>query len=81
MSFHDTIRTVALVGMKYEAEDIIDYIQIRGSLLVSILIGAVLAIWVGRAVEPSAGALAGAGSYALSIRVCTLVFSRYRHQR
>jgi hypothetical protein len=79
MNFHDTIRTVA--GMKYEEEDIIDYLTIRGSLVVSILIGTVLAIWIDRVAGPWAGVLVGIGSYALSICVCTLLLLRYRHQR
>lgn len=81
MDFHEPIRKAAFIGMKDEAEDIFEYIIIQASLLVSVLTGAVLGIWVGRAVGLWAGALVGIGYYAVSIRICTLMLFRGRHQR
>jgi hypothetical protein len=81
MNFPETIRRVAFVGMKHEADDIIDYIVIRASLLISVVTGAVLAIWIGRAVGPWAGMVMGVGAYAVSMRICALMFFRSRHPR
>ncbi|MGB0036180.1 MAG: hypothetical protein WBP79_11965 [Candidatus Acidiferrales bacterium] len=81
MSFHEPIRKAAFLGMKHEAEDIFDYIMIQASLLVSVLMGAVLGIWVGRAAGLWAGVPVGIGSYAVSIRICTLMLFRGRRQR
>lgn len=81
MNFGETVRKVAFLGMKHEPEDIIDYIAIRASLLISVLTGAILAIWVGRAVGPWLSPLVGIGSYAVSMRICTLMFFRSHHQR
>jgi ABC-type microcin C transport system permease subunit YejE len=81
MSFRGIIRKIVLLGMKHEADDIIDYIAIRASLLISVLTGALLTILMSRVVGPWAGAAMGLGTYALSMRICALVFFGSQHPR
>lgn len=81
MTFSEALRKVVLLGMEPEAEDIIDYLVIRVSLLVSVFMAAVTAIWVGRVVGAWAGLLAGIGLYATGIRICALVIVQSHHRR
>ena len=81
MNFQETIQKAAFLGMTCEAEDIIDHIVLRAAFLVSGLTGIVLAIVVGRTAGPWVGVIVGAGSYAVSLRICTLILFHNRSQR
>lgn len=70
MKFPETAFKFAFFGMKHEAHDIIEYIAINFSVLVSILVGAAAATWIGRAVSVPAGLIAGIGLYVLSMILC-----------
>jgi ABC-type dipeptide/oligopeptide/nickel transport system permease subunit len=74
MGFYEAIQAATFVGTKHEAEDIVDFIAVRASLLTSLLTGVVLAIWLGMALGPLAGVLIGIASYAISMRACALMF-------
>lgn len=80
MKFPEAIRKAAFLGMKDEAEDIVDFILIRVSLIASVLAAAILAVWIGRAVGVWAGASVGVGTYAVSMRICTLTHFPSRHR-
>ncbi len=62
---------LAFFGMKHEADDIIDYIVINFSVLISILGGLVAAIWIGYVVNATVGLIAGIGFYGLSMILCS----------
>ncbi len=70
MKFQDTAFKFAFFGMKHEANDIIDYLAINFSVLVSILVGAVAAVWIGHVVTAPAGLIAGIALYIFSMIVC-----------
>ncbi|MGA8220838.1 MAG: hypothetical protein WB780_04225 [Candidatus Acidiferrales bacterium] len=71
MRLSETAQKFAYFGMKHEASDIIDFIAIRFSLLISIVAGLVAAIWIGRVVDAPAGLIAGIGIYGLSMILCS----------
>jgi hypothetical protein len=56
--------------MKHEANDIIDYLAINFSVLVSILVGAVAGVWIGHVISVPAGLIAGIALYVLSMVLC-----------
>jgi hypothetical protein len=62
--------------MKHEANDIIDYLAINFSVLISILAGAVAAVWIGRAVSAPVGLIAGIGFYVFSMILCCVALLR-----
>jgi hypothetical protein len=70
MKLSGTAFKFAFFGMKHEADDIIDYLAINFSVLISILLGAVAAVWIGHAVSVPAGLIAGIGLYVLSMILC-----------
>ena len=70
MKFSETAFKFAFFGMKHEANDIIDYLAINFSVLVSILVGAVAAVWIGHVVSVPAGLIAGIALYVFSMIVC-----------
>jgi hypothetical protein len=70
MKFPETAFKFAFFGMKHEANDIVDYLAINFSVLISILIGAVAAVWIGHVVTASTGLIAGIALYVLSMIVC-----------
>ncbi len=70
MKFPETAFKFAFFGMKHEASDIIDYLAINFSVLISILIGAVAAVWIGHEVSVPVGLIAGIGVYVLSMVLC-----------
>lgn len=70
MKFSETAWKFAFFGMKHEASDIIDYIAINFSVLISILVGAIVAVWIGHVFNAPAGLLAGIGTYVLSMILC-----------
>ena len=78
MKIAEVASKFAFVGMKHEPEDIIDYVAVCFSLVTSILVGIVGAIWIGRSFDTLAGLLAGIGFYALSMTLCSFVL---RHER
>ncbi|MGC1965152.1 MAG: hypothetical protein WA673_01750 [Candidatus Acidiferrales bacterium] len=70
MKFSETAFKFAFFGMKHEANDIIDYVAINFSVLVSIIVGAVAAVWIGHVVSVPAGLIAGIALYVFSMIVC-----------
>jgi hypothetical protein len=70
MKFPETAFKFAFFGMKHEANDIIDYLAINFSVLISILAGAVAAVWIGHAVSLPVGLIAGIGFYLFSMILC-----------
>jgi len=81
MNLAESLRKVAFVGMKPEAEDIIDYISRRASLLISVSTSAVPAVFVGRAEGLWAGVLVGLVTYIVAMRLCALLFFRSQGPR
>ena len=78
MKLSETAFKLAFFGMKHEANDIIDYLAIHFSVLVSILVGAVAAVWIGHAVSVPVGLIAGIGFYVLSMILCYSALVRGR---
>ena len=70
MKFPETVFKLAFFGMKHEASDIIDYLAINFSVLISILVGAIAAVWIGHKVSVSVALIAGIGLYVLSMVLC-----------
>ncbi len=70
MKFPETAFKLAFFGMKHEASDIIDYLAINFSVLISILVGAIAAVWIGHKVSVSVALIAGIGLYVLSMVLC-----------
>jgi hypothetical protein len=70
MKFSETAFKFAFFGLKHEASDIIDYLAINFSVLISIVVGAIAAVWIGQEVSVSAGVIAGIGLYVLSMVLC-----------
>lgn len=70
MKFPQTAFKFAFFGLKHEASDIIDYLAINFSVLLSILVGAIAAVWIGHKVSVSVGLIAGIGLYVLSMVLC-----------
>lgn len=71
MKLSETALNLAFFGMKHEADDIIDYLAIHFSILISILAGVVAAIWIGHVVDAPVGLIAGIGFYGLSMILCS----------
>ncbi|MGA7922230.1 MAG: hypothetical protein WCA38_21395 [Candidatus Acidiferrales bacterium] len=70
MKLSETVFKLAFFGMKHEANDIIDYLAINFSMLISILVGAIAAVWISHEVSVSVGLIAGIVSYVLSMVLC-----------
>ena len=70
---------LAFFGMKHETDDIIDYIAINFSLVISILGALVAAVWIGHVVNAPVGLIAGIAFYALSMVLCHFVFLHEYH--
>jgi hypothetical protein len=70
MKLSGTALKFAFFGLKHEANDIIDYLAINFSVLISILVGAVAAVWIGHAVSVPTGLIVGIGLYVLSMILC-----------
>jgi hypothetical protein len=77
----ETLLRIAFFGMKREADDIVEYIAIRFSLLVSGLLGVGMAIWIGKVVGVWSGLIAGFGLYGISMNFCSLAFLHGRQNR
>jgi hypothetical protein len=78
MKLSETAFKFAFFGMKHEANDIIDYLAINLSVLISVLAGAVAAVWIGHAVNVPVGLIAGIGFYVLSMILCYSALVRGR---
>ena len=70
MKLSETVCKFAFFGKKYEANDIIDYLAINFSVLISVLAGAFAAVWIGRAVSAPVGLIAGIGFYVFTMILC-----------
>ncbi len=81
MKIPDTLLTIAFVGMKHEADDIVDYLMIQLSLWGSLLLGTILAILTGRAAGAWIGLAAGIGAYGISMRICSAALVHSHHNR
>ncbi len=76
MKFPETAFKFAFFGLKHEACDIIDYLAINFSVLISVLAGAVAAVWIGRAVNLPLGLIAGIAFYVFSVILCYFALLR-----
>jgi uncharacterized membrane protein YagU involved in acid resistance len=76
MKLSETAFKFAFFGMKHEASDIIDYLAINFSVLISVVAGAVAAVWIGRAVSLPVGLIAGIAFYVFSIILCYFALLR-----
>jgi len=79
MKLSETAFKLAFFGMKHEADDIIDYIAINFSLVISIPGALVAAVWIGHVVNAPVGLIAGITFYALSMILCHFVFLHEHH--
>lgn len=70
MKFPQPAFKFVVFGPKHEASDIIDYLAINFSVLISIVVGAIAAVWIGHEVSVSVGLIAGIGLYVLSMVLC-----------
>jgi high-affinity Fe2+/Pb2+ permease len=77
----DMFLSIAFFGTKREADDIIEYLAIWGSLLLSLLLAAGLAIGVGKMAGVWSGLIAGLAVYCASMHLCSLVFRRVHANR
>ncbi len=76
MKLSETAFKFAFFGMKQEANDIIDYLAINFSVLISVLAGAAAAVWIGRADNVPLGLIAGIGIYVFSMILCYFALLR-----
>ncbi len=72
MKLSDTAVKLAFFGMHREARDIIDFLAICFSVVMSITVGVIAALWVDHVFNASVGFIAGIGSMVLE---SNLVFS------
>jgi ABC-type microcin C transport system permease subunit YejE len=79
MKLSDKVLNIALLGMNDQADDIIDYVGICFSVLISILAGMVAAFWIGSVVGALVGLMAGIGVYGIGTLVCS--FALLHHHR
>ncbi len=79
MKLSETAFKLAFFGMKHEADDIIDYIAINFSWVISILGALGAAVWIGHVVNAPVGLIAGIAFYALSMILCHFVFLHEHH--
>jgi hypothetical protein len=79
MKLSETAFKLAFFGMKRDAEDIIDYLAIRSSILGLLVLGTMLALLVGRAAGPGIGLAAGIALYGISMRICSVMIVRSHH--
>ena len=67
MKLSDTALKLASFGMHREARDIIDFLAICFSVVISITVSVIAALWVGHVFNASVGFIAGIGFYGLSL--------------
>lgn len=79
MKLRDTVLNIAFLGLNDEAGDIIDYVAICFSVLISILAGMVAAFWIGLVVDAPVGLMVGIGIYGFGTLVCS--FALLHHHR
>ncbi|HTT20777.1 MAG TPA: hypothetical protein VMG82_17715 [Candidatus Sulfotelmatobacter sp.] len=71
MKLSDAALKVALFGMHREAHDIIDFLAICISVVISIVLGVTAALWIGYVFNAPVGFVAGVGFYGLSLVLCS----------
>ena len=71
MKLSDTVLKLAFFGMHREARDIIDFLAICFSVVISITVSVIAALWVGHVFNAPVGFIAGVGFYGLSLILCS----------
>jgi hypothetical protein len=71
MKLTDTALKLAFFGVHREARDIIDFLAICFSVVVSIIVGVIAALSIGHVFNAPAGFIAGVGFYGLSLVLCS----------
>ncbi|MGB9243374.1 MAG: hypothetical protein WCC03_08485 [Candidatus Acidiferrales bacterium] len=71
MKLSDTALKLAFFGMHREAHDIIDFLAICFSVVISIMVGVIAALWVGHVFNAQVGFIAGIGFYGLGLILCS----------
>ncbi|MFY9733455.1 MAG: hypothetical protein WB723_18510 [Candidatus Acidiferrales bacterium] len=74
MKISETALRVALFGTHREARDIIDFLLICFSVVISITVGVIAALWIGHVVDAPVGFITGIGFYGLSLILCSFAF-------
>ena len=76
MKISETAFKLAFFGMHREARDIIDFLAICFSVVISITVGVIAALSIGYVFNASFGFIAGIGFYGLSVILCS--FASYK---
>lgn len=71
MKIPETALKLAFFGMHREAHDIIDFVAICFSVLLSLIVGLIAALSIGYVSNGSVGFIAGIGFYVLSVILCS----------
>ncbi|MFY9732918.1 MAG: hypothetical protein WB723_07030 [Candidatus Acidiferrales bacterium] len=71
MKIPETALKLALFGMHREARDIIDFLAICFSVLMSLIGGVIAALSIGYVFDGPVGFIAGIGFYVLSVILCS----------
>ena len=71
MKISETAFKLAFFGMHREARDIIDFLAICFSVVISITVGVIAALSIGYVFNASFGFIAGIGFYGLSVILCS----------
>ena len=71
MKLSDAALKVTFFEMHREAHDIIDFLAISSSVVISIIVGVIAALWIDYMFNAPVGFVAGVGSYGLSSVLCS----------
>ena len=71
MKIPETALKLAFFGMHREARDIIDFLAICFSVLMSLIVGVIAALSIGYVWNGPVGFIAGIGFYVLSVILCS----------
>jgi hypothetical protein len=71
MKMPETALKLAFFGMHREARDIIDFLAICFSVLMSLVVGVIAALSIGYVFNAPVGFIAGIGFYGLSVILCS----------
>ena len=71
MKLSDAALKLTFFGMHREAHDIIDFLAISTSVVISIIVGVIAALWIGYIFNAPVGFIAGVGFYGLSLVLCS----------
>ncbi len=71
MKIPETALKLAFFGMHHEARDIIDFLAICFSVVISIIVAVIAALWVGHVFNAPVGFIAEIGFYGLSLIFCS----------